>query len=193
MTKAKNAGGWKCDQGCLSESLKEESLFYSVGTNLYNNLTYLYPDAQLWVVGHSLGGSIAALLGLTFGVPVVALEAPGDRLASRRLHLPLPPADDHITHVYHTADPLAQGACTGISSACNAGGYAMESKCHTGRQVVYNTVEERGWGVALKTHSITYIIDNLLGEDWKGNVSVPEAGREWESGCAETVRRFYFA
>ena len=56
--------------------------------NLYNNVTYLYPDATIWLTGHSLGGSLAALLGATFGVPVVAFEAPGDKLPATRLHLP---------------------------------------------------------------------------------------------------------
>lgn len=41
-------------------------------------------------VGHSLGGSLASLIGITFGAPVVAFEAPGERMAARRLHLPTP-------------------------------------------------------------------------------------------------------
>lgn len=68
-------GGWKCDQTCLGQALAEEGLFYPMGTvsaflgglevvrwfsvvfvqNLYNNLTYMYPTANIWVVGHSLG------------------------------------------------------------------------------------------------------------------------------------------
>lgn len=41
-------------------------------------------------LGHSLGGALAGLLGATFGVPVVAFEAPGEKMAARRLHLPSP-------------------------------------------------------------------------------------------------------
>jgi lipase ATG15 len=33
---------------------------------------------------------MAALLGVTFGTPVVAFESPGEKLASTRLHLPKP-------------------------------------------------------------------------------------------------------
>jgi alpha-beta hydrolase superfamily lysophospholipase len=65
-------------------------LFYPVGVNLYNNVTYLYPDANIWVIGHSLGGALASLVGVTFGAPVVAFEAPGEKLAATRLHLNLP-------------------------------------------------------------------------------------------------------
>lgn len=121
------SGGWQCDQNCVEQSLQDDSLFYPVGTvgilacrrmvvsltvfgnqNLYNNVTYLYPDANIWLTGmyitprpecvltshfgsgHSLGGALSALLGLTFGAPVVAYEAPGEKMAAKRLHLPSP-------------------------------------------------------------------------------------------------------
>ena len=33
---------------------------------------------------------MASLVGVTFGAPVVAFEAPGERMAAQRLHLPSP-------------------------------------------------------------------------------------------------------
>jgi hypothetical protein len=50
----------------------------------------MYPNANIWVIGHSLGGSLASLLGITFGAPVVTFEPPGERMAAQRLHLPSP-------------------------------------------------------------------------------------------------------
>ena len=85
-----HSGGYACDQRCLEKSLVEDSLFYPVAVNLYNNVTYLYPDANIWVIGHSLGGSLASLIGVTFGAPVVAFEAPGEKMAAARLHINLP-------------------------------------------------------------------------------------------------------
>lgn len=58
--------------------------------NLYNNLSYIYPESNIWIIGHSLGGALASLLGATFGAPVVTFEAPGAKMAAARLHLPSP-------------------------------------------------------------------------------------------------------
>ncbi|KAH9939429.1 Alpha/Beta hydrolase protein, partial [Amylocystis lapponica] len=177
-------GSYKCDQNCLEK----------IGMNLYNNVTYMYPDSDIWIVGHSLGGALASLMGATFGVPVVAFEAPGDKLAATRLHLPSPPSTHHITHVYHTADPIAMGTCNGVTSYCAAGGYALETRCHLGNVIKYDTVSTLGWAVDLHTHGIKVVIEKLLSASWNstdnsGHV-VPELSEEedctdcfnWEFG-----------
>ncbi|KAF7776695.1 hypothetical protein Agabi119p4_5088 [Agaricus bisporus var. burnettii] len=148
------SGSYRCGQTCIEDALQEESLFYPVGINLYNNVTYMYPEANIWVIGHSLGGALASLIGLTFGAPVVAFESPGEAMAARRLHLPSPPSLQHITHVYHTADPIAMGTCNGVSSWCAIGGYAFETKCHLGEVIQYDTV---------------VVIEQVLSAEWKGD------------------------
>ena len=52
-------GGWKCDRQCLETALNEDSLFYQLGTNLYSNLTHMYPHSTIWLTGHSLGVSLS--------------------------------------------------------------------------------------------------------------------------------------
>ncbi|EIN09963.1 alpha/beta-hydrolase [Punctularia strigosozonata HHB-11173 SS5] len=168
-------GGWKCDQNCLEKALIDDSLFYPIGTNLYNNITYLYPDSNIWLTGHSLGGALASLLGATFGMPVVTFEAPGEKRAARRLHLPIAPSMHHITHVYHTADPIAMGTCNGIVSSCAIAGYAMESRCHLGKTIVYDTVSNLSWSANIRTHGIVRVIEDVLGKPWK---DAEERGRE---------------
>lgn len=142
---------------------------------------------------------MASLLGVTFGAPVVAFEAPGDRMASRRLHLPQPvsstsdyppvrtirsptfapqPDVQHVTHIFHTADPIPMGTCTGVLSSCAIAGYAMESRCHLGRKRVYDTVTRYGWSVDVRTHRIGIIIDRLLVEDWDKEGEDGSPGRE---------------
>ncbi|GFZ42645.1 Autophagy-related protein 15 [Saitozyma sp. JCM 24511] len=164
------AGGYKCEQTCLEDALVAESVYATVGTNLYNNVTYMYPNATIWLAGHSLGGSLSSMVGLSFGAPAVSFEAPGDLMPSRRLHLPLPPGMPvdmtGITHVYHTADPIPMGACTGAYSGCYAAGFALESKCHTGKTILYDTVTVKGWSVDIRTHSIVQIINKVLADPW---------------------------
>ncbi|TFK82582.1 alpha/beta-hydrolase [Polyporus arcularius HHB13444] len=158
-------GSYKCDQGCLERSLAEESLFYSIGINLYNNVTYMYPNANIWMIGHSLGGALASLVGVTFGVPVVAFEAPAERLAASRLHLPSPPSTQHVTHVYNTADPIPMGTCTGVSSTCGITGIAIETRCHLGQVIRYDTVTKLGWSANVIHHGIQALIDGVLSRD----------------------------
>ena len=112
-------GGWECGQTCVEDALITESVYYPLATDLYNNITQMYPNSNIWLTGHSLGGSLASLLALTFGVPAVTFEAVADLLPAKRLHLPLPPGRDAtsdfgaITHVYHNADPIPQ--CVALS------------------------------------------------------------------------------
>ncbi|KAF8061803.1 Alpha/Beta hydrolase protein [Lyophyllum atratum] len=193
------SGGYRCDQTCVERSLVEDSLFYPIGINLYNNVTYMYPDANIWMVGHSLGGGLASLIGVTFGVPVVAFEAPGERSASKRLHLPSPPSTQHVTHVYHTGDPIPMGACTGVTSACAIGGYALETSCHLGKSIRYDTVSKRNWSVSASYHPIKFVIEKVLNEDWdpENGLEVPPAEEEkdcvdcysWEYGEFKNVTR----
>lgn len=163
---------YTCNSTCLIKSLKQKTRYYTAAIDLYTNVTELYPDSNIWIVGHSLGGAVSALLGLTFGLPVVTYEAPGDDLAARRLGLPVPshankyhPFQQNLTgavHFGHTADPIFMGTCNGATSPCTLGGYAMESQCHTGVQCVYDTVGDHNWRVGLGYHKIHNVIDNVL-------------------------------
>lgn len=171
----------RCDDPCLSAALIQESLFYTTGLELVKDLLVAYPFANIWLVGHSLGGALAALLGATFGLPAVAFEAPGERLAAHRLHLPLPPhrfpsglPHVPVTHVYNNADPIPQGACTGIASPCAQAGFALETRCHLGKSIVYDTVRNLGWRADVRRHPIDQLILNVL--DFEGSWPDGEGG-----------------
>ncbi|KAK2460950.1 hypothetical protein APHAL10511_007420 [Amanita phalloides] len=180
-------GGNKCHQDCLEEALLEDGLFYPIGTNLYNNLTYMYPDSIIWIIGHSLGGGVASLLGATFGAPVVAFESPGERLAASRLHLPSPPSTLHITHIYNNGDSIAMGTCNGLLSSCSIAGYALETGCHLGKSIVYDTVGQLGWSANVRNHGVVALITDVLSIPWppseKIGREVPEA--KYEEDCVD--------
>ncbi len=186
--------GDTCGQTCLERALIEKSLYYPAITDLFNNISYAYPDSQVWITGHSLGGALSSLLGMTFGVPTITFQAPGERMAAMRLHLPLPPAkhpDDDpvsalpIVHVYNNADPIATGQCNGAASVCSSFGYAMESKCHAGKSIVYDVMGKLGWSQSINSHRINTLVDDVLAQDWSEKVKKKKDAK-LQSGQVET-------
>lgn len=67
------------------------------------------------------------------------------------------------------------GTCNGILSSCYATGYAMESRCHLGKTIVYDTVSNLSWHVDLRSHPIANMIDTILADPWP---PAEELGRE---------------
>lgn len=157
---------YTCDQECLEKELYSEDRYYRAVLDIYRNVTHLYPQKQIWVTGHSLGGALSAMLGRTYGLPAVGYEAPGELLPTKRLHLPSPPgipwSQEHIWHFGHTADPIFMGVCNGASSSCSIGGYAMETSCHSGLQCMYDVVTDKGWHLSMVNHRIHTVIDEVL-------------------------------
>ncbi len=148
---------------------------------------------------------MASLLGTTFGLPAVAFEAPGERLAAERLHLPLPPPSANsktrfgsapVTHIYHNADPIPQGVCTGIGSPCTSAGFALETRCHLGKSIVYDAVGKLGWKVDVRKHPIKQVITGILDVDvggWEDPEDPSEGSREVpfpreEEDCVVSLR-----
>lgn len=163
---------FSCSQTCLVKALRMENRYYQAAIELYGNVTEIYPNSQIWMSGHSLGGAVSSLLGLTFGLPVTTFEAPGDALAVMRLGLPAPP-DSHpgapqsrkntgAYHFGHTADPIFMGTCNSATSGCTIGGYAMESQCHSGHVCVYDTVKDKSWRVGIGYHKIRGVIKDVI-------------------------------
>lgn len=157
---------YTCDETCLEKELRRKDRYYSAVLDVYRDVLEQYPNAAIWITGHSLGGAMASLVGRTYGLPAVAFEAPGELLASRRLHLPMPPGlpsyMEGVWHFGHTADPIFMGTCNGASSSCSIGGYAMETSCHSGKVCVYDVVSDKGWHVNMLNHRIHTVIDGVL-------------------------------
>ncbi|GAM88030.1 hypothetical protein ANO11243_060590 [Dothideomycetidae sp. 11243] len=163
---------YTCNNTCLIKSLREKSHYYHAAKDLYGNLTERYPNAEIWLTGHSLGGVVTSLLGLTYGLPAVTFEAFPDALAAGRLGLPTPPGyhigrhqdrkNTAIHHIGHTADPVYMGTCNAATSACTIGGYAFQSQCHTGSTCTYDVVNDLGWRVGIGTHRITVVVRDVI-------------------------------
>lgn len=86
-----------------------------------------------------------------------------------------------VTHVYHNADPIPAGTCTGFGSSCAQLGYALETKCHLGKSVVFDTVGKLGWNVDIRLHSVRNVIHKVLEietVEWEDGRDVPMARPE---------------
>lgn len=163
---------YTCNSTCLIGALTAKNRYYYAARDLYHNVTALYPYAEVWMAGHSLGGAVSSFLSLTYGHPAVTFEAVPEAMPASRLGLPVPPGHQigafqqrRMTggfHFGHTADPVYMGSCNKASSMCTLGGYAMESVCHTGKKCVYDTVEDFGWRVGIGTHKIVNVIKDVL-------------------------------
>ncbi|RHZ68266.1 hypothetical protein Glove_296g25 [Diversispora epigaea] len=174
-----NTQNYDCDLTCVQESIDHEDMYYNIAMSLFFHVQSEYPKAKIWLTGHSLGGSLSSLLGITFGLPAVGFEAPGERLAAKRLHLPSPPGspyeDMNIWHIGHSADPIFMGVCNGISSSCYIGGYALETKCHLGVTCLFDSVEKLNWKVSIQNHRIKSVIEDVLNKwEWEFPECKPE-------------------
>jgi len=171
---------YTCNISCLKKSLRKENRYYAAARHLYSNVTAMYPDAQIFLSGHSLGGSLSAMVGLTYGIPVLTFQSVPDALPANRLGLPIPPGTDpdrpgqrDYTGAFHfgqNADPIFMGTCNGATASCAYAGYALESACHTGRECVYDVVAVNGTRVSVYTHKIIWVIANVI-KMWQ---TVPE-------------------
>lgn len=163
---------YTCNSTCLVTALRQKNRYYYAALDLYHNVTALYPNAEVWMAGHSLGGAVSSFLSLTFGHPAVTFEAVPEAMPASRLGLPVPPGHQigslqqrKMTggfHFGHTADPIYMGQCNQATSVCTFGGYAMQSVCHTGMKCVYDTVKDFGWRVGIGTHKIVEVIRDVL-------------------------------
>ncbi|KAK4193671.1 putative lipase [Podospora australis] len=163
---------YTCNNTCVTQALRQENRYYQAGRELYANVSELYPNSNIWLTGHSLGGAVSSFLGLTYGVPTVTFQAVPEAMAAGRLGLPVPPGADPkypqareytgAFHFGHTADPIYIGTCNGATASCSYGGYALESACHTGRECVYDTVKDKGWRVGIGTHKIRSVIHDVI-------------------------------
>jgi lipase ATG15 len=158
---------YTCDESCVKDELNKPNRYYAATLELFDEVTKLYPHANIITAGHSLGGVLASLIGLQHGVPSVTFETYPQALAARRLGLPVAGDISPLRkntggfHFGHTADPVYMGTCSGASSFCSIGGYAFETLCHTGKRCSYDVVKDKGWRQSTSTHRLRYAIDNV--------------------------------
>lgn len=106
--------------------------------------------------GHSLGGTIATIMGIMYNKTSIAFQSPGDK---HYLHLIGLQAHSGTYHFGHDADPIFIGTC---GNTCWTFGYNIYTKCHSGYTCLYNAKEKLGYTESILNHRIDYIIKNVL-------------------------------
>ncbi|ETN42877.1 uncharacterized protein HMPREF1541_02035 [Cyphellophora europaea CBS 101466] len=171
---------YQCNETCLSQELGQKDRYYATALSVMLNVTAQFPGSEFWVVGHSLGGAVASLVGHTFGLPVVTFESPPERLPAQRLGL-TGSNEPPTYHIGNTADPIFMGACNGWQSSCGIAGYAFESQCFTGKRCPYDTVGDLGWHLSIANHQINTVISEVL-EKYN---TTPTCASDRDSECVD--------
>ncbi|CAG8560065.1 9676_t:CDS:2 [Funneliformis mosseae] len=173
-------GGWNCEKKCLSEETNIKDSYYNTALEIFKKVKEDFPNATIWLTGHSLGGSLASLLAIKYNLPAFAFQAPGELLYAKRLGLNTT-QNPNIYHFGHTADPIFMGACNGVTSTCYHWGYAMETKCHVGFSCLYDTKSKLGWNSNILKHGLELFIEKVI-DKWdkitKGEEEVAECFKE---------------
>ena len=78
----------RCGMQCLKKDIRtDRSSYFNQARQIYSHVKRLYPKSSIWVLGHSLGGAIASLIGVAYNIPAIAFNAPGERQYAQRLGL----------------------------------------------------------------------------------------------------------
>lgn len=81
-----------------------------------------------------------------------------------------------------------------MTSLCAVGGFALESRCHTGQVILYDTVQKLGWSVDIRNHPIKGVVDRLFGEDaeWQPEFNEDTDKDEGEGETLFNIMRWGF-
>ncbi|KAL3898766.1 MAG: hypothetical protein SGCHY_002512 [Lobulomycetales sp.] len=198
----------QCDFSCMQKQVQDPAslLYVHLARDILAETMKMYPSDSVWVTGHSLGGSLAALASLSIThraphtlVPAITFEAPGTRsMAERAGVFPARhqvPEGMHqdawtgildaalsalpIYHFGNAGDPVFVGRCNGLASSCRFAGYSMETRCHIGRTCVY--AKDR-LALNIRHHALGYLLKHFLE---RTDVDVPEC--LLETGCTDCL------
>jgi lipase ATG15 len=156
----------KCYGECYQNSTQYANNYYVLSKaiigGVFDSLSRS-TDAITLLTGHSLGGTLATLMGLEYDLPVVTFNSPGERHYVEMSGIGYKSTTlEKIFHYGHDADIIFTGKCHGALSWCSVAGYVVETTCHLGKTCVYNATGELGVGESIFTHPINYVLKNII-------------------------------
>ena len=145
-----------CCKKCYKDSLQFNLNYIKIASNIINNIKDDIDFNNIVFTGHSLGGTIATLMGILYNKTAISFQSPGNQYYLDLIGLT---AHDNIYHFGHNADPLFLGNC---GKTCSTFGYHVYTKCHSGYTCSYDAKEKLNYTESILNHRIDTIIKNII-------------------------------
>ena len=156
-TSTDQQGKHSCSKSCYQNSTSFSLNYINIAKDIIEKVKKEDIDFKNVIfTGHSLGGTIATIMGIMYNKTSIAFQSPGDK---HYLHLIGLQAHKNTYHFGHDADPLFMGTC---GNTCWTFGYNVYTKCHSGYTCLYNAKEKLGYTESILNHRIDSIIKNVL-------------------------------
>lgn len=174
----------RCYKQCYKNTTHYNNNYYEISKNIMENVKKLIGiNSKNILTGHSLGGTLATLMGLEYSIPVVTFNSPGEKHYVNSVGLKYKNSDlDKIYHFGHNADTIFIGKCNGLLSWCYIAGYIVETKCHLGYTCEYNATGKLGLSESIFTHPMKYIMNNII-SNWENDM--PECVHSTTNNCTD--------
>ena len=171
-----------CCKSCYKTSTMYELNYMNIADTIIQNVRQHvdFDNSIVIFTGHSLGGTLASMMGLMYNKLTVAFQSPGDKhyidligLGDRN--------SDHIYHFGHDADPLFVGNC---GKTCSGLGYYVDAKCHVGNTCLFKAKEKLGYTESILNHRIDYVMKHII-PNWQSDF--PECVKQDCTDCEDWV------
>ncbi|KAJ1557870.1 putative lipase atg15 [Nowakowskiella sp. JEL0078] len=77
----------ECRAGCLFQNINPTDSYFNLAQALFEVVKKWYPHANIWLVGHSLGGALASMVAVSNGMSAVSFSSPGELMFAHRVGL----------------------------------------------------------------------------------------------------------
>jgi len=145
-----------CSINCYKNSTSFDLNYINLAKDIVEKVKDTIDFNNLIFTGHSLGGTIATIMGILYNKTSIAFQSPGDKHYLDLIGLQ---AHQNTFHFGHDADPIFLGTC---GNTCWTFGYNLYTKCHSGFTCSYNAKEKLGYTESILNHRIDYIIKNII-------------------------------
>lgn len=179
-----------CSISCYRDCIRIRYVSYlDMARQVYAASRQIYPDANFYFTGHSLGGAVAALLSANgTGVPAVTFESPPSRNYAWFAGLDVSVASTPVTPVFNFGAFNDAIFCGGDACwPCSEGGAPIKTRCHIGYSCVWPLGRDYDYGWSSQTyaaHKIQAVFDRLDELPVPDCVAFPECrdcvGHGWE-------------